>query len=387
MAQTLSAIAQRFSVASPGVVVETSVASFSDHFAQLQAGSAAELMPDVFVNSGEFFDALLAGQVLRDLASSQVSDKFSLDGYWTDPLSQVTNGHLYAMPLWGACDLVFYNREWFTQKKVGEPTADWTWDQLLQAAGQLSEGKPGEMSRWGIMVVNDLEGGWGSFVASNGGDWLDSTGRQVTLGAGPAQEALQWLVDAIVVHHVAPSVADQQQISRAGKIDPFLAGQVAMLVNGTWEMPNALTGAHFQWDVQRLPRAPRTGQSVAVTSIQPLSASRLGTHPEEAWTFLKFMLGGASQTLLAKDKLRLPARKDVASDSHTGYAVAPPSQVGAVVGAMTAGRSLRFVPRWQEFRTAVLRALDPAFEGSQPLSDALAAAVTAGNAALATPSR
>ena len=386
MAQTLDAIGQRFSIASPGVIVETSVASFSDHFAQLQSGAAAGLTPDVFVNSGEFFDAILTAQVMRDLASSQVSDKFSLDGYWTDPLSQVTNGHLYAMPLWGACDLVYYNQDWLTQKKVTVPAGDSTWDQLLQAAGQLSEGKPGEMSRWGMMVVNDLEGGWGSFVASNGGDFLDSSGRQVTLGAAPAQEALQWLIDAIVVHHVAPSLGDQQQISQAGKVDPFLAGRVAMLVNGTWEMPNALSGAPFSWGVQRLPRAPRTGQSVAVTSVQPLSAARVGNHPEQTWNFLRFMLGTAAQTLLAKDKLRLPARKDVASDAHAGYAVSPPAQVDSVVAAMDTGRPLRFVPRWRAFRTAVLRALDPAFAGSQPLNDALTAAVTAGNAALAAPS-
>jgi len=382
-AQTLDALAQRFSAASSGVIVETSATTFADHFARLLTGRAAGMPPDIFVNSGVFFDRLLKAQIIRDLAGNVTADGFSLDAYWTDPLSQMVNGHLYALPFWGACDLLYYNRDWFAQKKVGEPAADWTWDQLLAAARQLSEGKPGAMSRWGILVVNDLQGGWGSFVASNGGDWLDPSGKQVILGAAPAQEALQWVVDAIVVHQVAPSAIEQQQISQAGSVDPFLDGQVAMIVNGTWEMPNALTGAHFQWDVQQIPRAPRTGQSVATTSVQPISTARASVYPDQGWSFLKFALGTAAQTLLAKDKIKLPVRKDVVNTAGVGYVIVPPAHAGVAFDAMEHGHDLHFVPRWQEFRTAVVRALDPAFAGSQPLVDALKTAVSAGNAALA----
>src|SRR5205807_9209388 len=108
------------------------------------------------------------------------------------------------------------------------------------------------------LLVNDLIGGWGSIVASNGGTWLDATAHRATFDA-PAVEALQWIADAIHVHHVAPDPLEQQQLTRAGERDPFLAGDVALLPTGTWEIPAALAQATFRWDVLPLPRAPRTG--------------------------------------------------------------------------------------------------------------------------------
>src|SRR6185437_843322 len=125
-----------------------------------------------------------------------------------------------------------------------------------------------------------------------------------------------------------------------------------MFPNGTWEMPAALAGASFLWDVRPLPRAPRTGQSVTVSAVQPVSAARLTQIPDQSRQFLSFLLSHDAQAMLANGKVKLPARKDVARDQTSGYASPPPAHAIDASAAMDHAADLHFVPNWQEFRAA-----------------------------------
>lgn len=383
-AHALSTIVERFVQATPRVVVHLDVAPFSQHFATLSQGFASGNPPDVFVNSGVYLADFIRQQALQDLSHHLVLDRLSLDAYWTQPTTQPFDGHQYTLPIWNATEIVFYNRDQFAKLKVAEPASDWTWDDLLNTAQKLTEGKPGQIERWGLLLVNDLQGGWGSFVASNGGRWLDQSGQRTALQDPAAQQALQWYSDAMVVHHVAPRPGEQQKLSQAGQVDPFVAGQVAMFPTGTWEMPSMLAQAHFSWDVCQLPRAPRTGQSETLAAVQPVSAARASHLPDQAWQLLRFLIERDAQTVLAKGKVKLPALKSVATDATAGYATPPPAHVAVAAQVMDHAHDLHFVPHWQAFRTAVVDALEPAFDNRTPLSDALQQAVAKGNAALAT---
>ena len=381
--QTLASIGERFGKLNPRVVVQPEVSPFAAHFAQVRASLANGTAPDVFVNSGLYVSDFAGQQALLDLTDRIASDRLALSDYWTEPTTRPIGGRQYTLPVWNATEVVYYNRDHFNELKVAEPPDDWTWDQLLAIAKQLTQGKPGEVQRWGLLLTNDLQGGWGSFVASNGGDWLESTGKQAALQSAPALEALQWFADAMLVHHVAPRPIQQQRLSKAGQIDPFLAGAVSMFPNGTWEMPAVLSGAGFPWDIRPLPRAPRTGQNVTISSVQPVSAARLTQIPDQSWQFLGFLLSREAQAMLATGKVKLPARKDVAGDQSSGYASPPPSHALAASAAMDHATDLHFVPNWQEFRAAVVNALTPAFDGRISVTDAVKHAVSDGNAALA----
>lgn len=381
-ARALAAIASRFSQHRPRTVVQIEVTPFAVHFARLRQALATGQPPDVFVGSGVYGESALGPGALLDLSDLTTSARLDLGAYWTDPLTSPSQGGLYRLPLWTSAEVAYINRDHLAQAGLPEPAVDWTWGDLLRLARGLTVGKPGETTRWGLLLINDLIGGWGSFVASNGGRWLDPSGPRTTLDDGPTRETLQWLVDAVVVHHVAPSPSEQQRLGQAGQVDLFLGGQIAIFPNGTWEMPAALTSAAFQWDVRRLPRAPRTGQSISLTSVQPGSIARATVHPADAWDFLAFLLSTEAQRMLANGKVKLPALKSVASDAQTGYAAPPPAHAAAPVDALLGAHSLDFVPGWQDWRAAVVEALTPAFDGRVPLADALRQANALGDAAL-----
>jgi multiple sugar transport system substrate-binding protein len=379
---SLSAIRDRFARGDPRIVVETVTTPFATHFARLAKGFVAGNAADVFVDSGLFFDDQVKAGVLLDLTDRIDAARLDLALYWTEPSSQPVAGRRLALPLWAATDVLYYNRDHFASAKLPEPSASWTWTSLLDAASKLTVGKPGETTRWGVYFVNDVQGGWGSFVASNGGSWLDPVARKTTLGEAGSAEALRFVADAILVHHVAPRPTEQQALTRVGQVDPFLAGRVSLFPSGTWEMPPLLAGAKFGWDVASLPKSPGAGQSTSVGSVQPGAIARVSPHPDEAWQFLTFLTGPDAQRLLARGKARIPALKSVAADP-AGYAAPPPTNASIVPKVMDGFRDLAFVPNWQAWRAAVLADLDPAFDGQVALADALAKATSDGDAALA----
>lgn len=377
----LAAAVSQFQQSTPGARVHEDVSPFGTHFERLEAASASGTSPDVFVDSGAYYYDHLASGLPLDLAPLATVGGFDAARFWTDPVTQSASGQLRAVPLWCVAELVFVNLGALARKGVSLPTAAWSWDDLLALATKLTEGKAGEVRQWGTLFVNELPGGWGSFVASNGGSWIELPARKTSIDSA-AVEALQWLVDAIHVHHVAPDPMEQQRLTRAGQIDPFVNGDIPLLLNGTWEMPDALTGARFQWDVLPLPRAPRTGMSVSLAATQPGCVAKQSAHPAEAWQFLRFLLRPEVQTAWSTGKVRLPSLRSVAADPTTGYASVPPGHSSFAAGALTSARDYQFTTRWQQFRAAVVGALAPAFVGRVLLADAVAQATSDGDTAL-----
>jgi len=380
--RVLAELSDQFNKSTPHVVVQQLLASYSTHFARMSKAFAGGNPPDVFIESGPYFVDHLKSQSLLDLSALIAADALDLGRYWTEPSTRLFDSHRYALPLWADDDLVYYNQDLFAKAGVAEPTDAWTWGDLLSAAQRLTEGKPGETSRWGMLLINELQGGWGSFVASNGGSWLDSANPMTLLSAPAAEEALRFVVDAILVRHAAVRPTEQQRLTQAGSLDPFLRGQVAILLNGAWEMPLALKQAGFRWDVAPLPRAPRTTQRTSVASVQPISAARVGRNVAEAWQFLRFLIDPEAQRAWTRGKVRLPALMDVARDQSSGYVSPPPAHANVVPLGMNGAEDLHFVANWAAWRAAVVNALEPAFDGRVPLSDAITLAVTAVDAAL-----
>jgi multiple sugar transport system substrate-binding protein len=373
----LQSIASAFEQSSPSLLVQVTPLPFSTHFERLESSLAGGDAPDVFVSSGAYFFGHAADGRLLDLTTRALAGAVKLDGYWTDPVTQPWNGRLLSVPLWTSSEVVYFNLDLLGQAGASPPATSWTWDDLLGLAKRLTIGKPGEVTRWGLLVVNDLIGGWGSLATSNGGTWLDPVARKTSLQP-PTVDALRWLREAMLVHQVAPRPLEQQGLTHGGTVDPFLDGSVALIFNGTWELSTALAQARFHWDVARLPQAPRTGQSVSPSSVQPGCAYRETKHPDDAWQLLQSLIAADAQRRWTTGKLRVPALKSLASE----FGSPPPANASAAVTALSNATDLRFTVNWQPFRAAVVKALEPALDGTTELDAAIAVATRAGDAAL-----
>ncbi len=67
-------------------------------------------------------------------------------------------------------------------------------------------------------------------------------------------EAWKWNWDLIYTHKIAPAPGAQAQTN------PFMSGQVAMVVDGVWWISDFANITDFEWDVALFPKHPKTGK-------------------------------------------------------------------------------------------------------------------------------
>ncbi|NNC24529.1 ABC transporter substrate-binding protein [Salinisphaera sp. USBA-960] len=118
---------------------------------------------------------------------------------------------------------LFYNVEMLEEAGIEPPE---TWDELKTAAAELTTG-----DRYGIAfsAIASYEGAWQflPFMWSNGGDETD-------LESPETAEALRLWVDLVNSGVASQSVINWTQ----GDVkDQFVAGNTAMMINGSWQIP------------------------------------------------------------------------------------------------------------------------------------------------------
>jgi multiple sugar transport system substrate-binding protein len=102
--------------------------------------------------------------------------------------------------------------------------------------------------------------------------------------------------------------------------DPFESGNAAMTPAGHWVVPY-YSNVDFNWDVAPLPQG-----KVRATIVNSVGfvISKDSKHPDEAWAFLKHLVGEPGQTKITGLGLGVPALKAIAnSDAYLKQETAP----------------------------------------------------------------
>jgi len=198
---------------------------------------------------------------------------------------EMTDG-LYGLPWVYAGHFLFYNKDMFDASDVAYPTADWTWDDLLEAAQALTIREGANVTQWGISPI-DAPHIWFS-LAGQAGDSVVDGDLNLALGNG-LRRALQFQYDLTNVYEVSP----QPEVGVV--LDLFTAEMAAMTRAGNWFI-RGYRDVPFNWDIAPLPRDVRThtGLHTGFFTINNQTA-----HPEEAWRFIEFMMSYEGQTLLS----------------------------------------------------------------------------------------
>ena len=138
-----------FSKAGFGITIEN-VPITGDKFEKLNSMFASGDPPDTFntsdVNWCKDRELALAQHVQLD----EFIERDAAEVKWDDIYPTVTkymlmpDGHYYFMPNWANSNIMAYNTDLFDEAGVLYPTADWTWDDMVQAGKELVK-KDGDM--------------------------------------------------------------------------------------------------------------------------------------------------------------------------------------------------------------------------------------------------
>ncbi len=364
-AATHTSVAEAFMEANPDIEIEIWHQPWSDYFTSLDtlwaAGDGA-LIPDVLFLSPPIRYA--ARGVLEELTPYIEAHDYDISDFWPGLLEYGTTydedgtRRIWGFPRDIGLEVLYYNKEIFDEVGVAYPTDEWTWDDLLAAAEQLTVVEStGRVSRYAL----GMEGGkFALFVLQNNGGLLDDMRNptQCILDSPESIEAVEFFA-GMMDNNYAMRSANLGQAG--GDAAVFQSGQVAMIIQNASRV-SAFNAAGMNYDVAPVP-IPADGQRAAAAGGAAWTMSALSDDKESAWTFLSWLQStdGGQGIYTASGEI-LPALESTAlSEAFLGSeenpADPPDNRMAFIIEGRNAkpGGRVAYFPEWGEINGNYVR--------------------------------
>lgn len=312
-------LAEQFMAENPNIRVELTVLPPDGYDERVNtvigAGAGA---PDVAL----FWNANWWPQALDLTPFLEADEEVNADIYFPEFFYNwgVWQDKVIGLPLGVGANFVMYNKDVFDAAGVEYPSVDWTPDDFIRIATELSSQ---EERRWG----GDRPRGpyraiWMNYGAFPYSD--DSTTVDGYFNSPESIAAYTWLWD-LVNSGATPTPADIEILGTegTGPYDLFISGRLAMATLNQGHMLNSIDlGVNF--GIVPEPHIPGNERFVNAWSLT-VSIWAGTQHPEEAWQFLRYWAGPEGQRYLMENANLFPAIPAVLDEyeyADTDYAQA-----------------------------------------------------------------
>ncbi len=271
----------RFTAVCPDVSVDyvPVPTNFQDKMKAQMAGGTA---PDVMYVDDQLMTAFASTGQLLALDDLMAQGGVSRDDFIPALLSEFTlDGTTYALPKdWGTLGLI-YLPEAFQDAGIPEPTADWTWDDMRNAAKTIAD-----KGTYGGFCMGADWARFAPFVLSSGGDFASDDYQTATL-------------DTPEVKDMATLVGDmftEKSLVQAADVGASWCGEaigkklVAMTTEGGW-MVNFMktTYPDVEWKAVLIPQGQKTRADIIFTNGLGVNAAT--KYPNAAAAFAMYVTG------------------------------------------------------------------------------------------------
>lgn len=281
--------------------VTTDEAAWNDYTKklQLQVASKQGVTPVFPTDSGQA-TAFGAKGVVADLSAWAESE---LDTeLYSDALYAVSDkeGHLWGVPHALNSIAMIYNKDIFDERGVAYPTADWTWQDMLDMAEKLTFTRADGTKVYGIDYIHNITCGWLPFMSAVGVIPYKDDFQYSNMDDPKILEAMEKYVAPIRAGHVMPA-AELQAIGGQGQA--FALGQMAMVLCQASSITSINSfNPDLNYDAMIMPigwNGERT--CIYVPNVWQVSASSDEAVQNAAKDWLKFYLSEESQIILANE--------------------------------------------------------------------------------------
>jgi len=312
---------QAFEKADPDIDLDVQILDVLSYNRKLPIMIASGTAPDIYECGPEHpvsFGTFASKNGFVDLDPLVERDGVDLDQWFASVLQSCRfEGKLYVLPKkLNHPGGVHYNMDLFDAAGLAYPTRDWTWDEAVEMARQLTRDMDGDgtIDQWGLAwpLCQAYHG-----PMMRGWSWTRNNGTEVNIDDPLFYETMQWMADLIHVERVAPTL-EQSESSGLPEYLLFTTGKVAMQPGGRWqtaiykrEIPPAEEGG-FRWDTVWLPVPERDGPRRYQIASEAWGIYRGSKSIEEAWKVLKWLSGPGGSAVLGQMGGAVPAIKTVA---------------------------------------------------------------------------
>jgi multiple sugar transport system permease protein len=294
----------------------------SNYKEKILTSMAAGTPPDVFLLDAIMVPVFIGRDVLLDLMPFVRKYGVHLDGYYSNVLSiAMRGGKVYALPKDFTPMVMYYNKDLFDAAGVDYPEEGWTWSDFLRIARVLTRDIDGDgrVDQYGTATYSKFFY-WPPWVWSNGGDFLDPTGKSASgyLNSPATENALQFLIDLRKVHRVAPT--SQTAASLGGTGSMFYTGRIGMMESGHWWLPTLrryIAQGKIRVGVAPMP-VPQGGKPITVLYESGWCVSKATKRPDLAAQLAIFLASPEANRRRMAQGLAIPSNIALEQEVLTG---------------------------------------------------------------------
>lgn len=192
-----------------------------------------------------------------------------------------------------------------------------TWSETLAYSKVMTELNPDGTLKTAGFIPNYGNSWLYMYAFQNNAEFMSADGRRCTLNSPEAREALQFMVDGYKILGGFDNAKKFESGFRQGENDPFAVGQIAMVINGDWQIANYARyspSAKFKTSPAPVPDdrffkrgrfANEKDTFVTWAGGFAWAMPKGSKHVDAAWKFVKFVTSFEGRKLYVKGQSEL----------------------------------------------------------------------------------
>ena len=298
--------------AKTGIQTKISVVRWADYWTAMEAAAQGGQLPDVFWMHSNESERYMSNDMLLDLTDKiKNSEVIKMENYPKDIWGLYSyEGKNYAVPKDIDTIALWYNKKLFDEAGLSYPTADWTWDDVTEAARKL---KKDDGSQYGLCLKPDNnQAGYYNMILDNGGFILNKDKTKSGIDDPKTIEAMK-IVETWVKEGLIPSA---ETMAENAEDVLFQSGKAAMCFQGSWMIAAHKNNEYSlaNADCIELPKDKTTGRRVSIYNGLGWAAAKNTKHPEEAWKLIEYLGSEEAQRKQASLGVTMSAYKGTSEE-------------------------------------------------------------------------
>lgn len=366
--------------------VALTVENPSGYWDKVLAALAAQTGPDIFLMNGVNIKSWITGGRVDANLSRYVSG----DPQATDDLAAALpsfvdwyskDGNTAGTPWNYSTSNTQYNSDHVVAAGLTPPAElgdGWDWNAYQEYAEKLTMRDGENITRFGSGHLHGIETGWGNFIQMSGGSVLSEDRSRCVINSPEAIEGVQFCVDMVQKHRVAPTRDEYTALRGENNIHPayFLnQGLVSIHSAGDWYFNRYFEDPALNWDVTFLAKSPTTGQTGNNSNFRGTVMNAAASNPDGGWKWMAHSITKPVQDRVVELFNEVPGRLDSGIEFYTSTeAAGPPPSRAMLEDSLRATISLptHDVVTWvQMIREAVNPNMNPIFDGETTVAEGL----------------
>jgi sn-glycerol 3-phosphate transport system substrate-binding protein len=285
-------------------------------------------------------------------------------------------GKLWSLPFQRSAVVLYYNADLFAASKLTPPRS---WDELGRDAQALTV--DGGKTRWGIEIPTENPYWTFQPLAIGAGKNVFTDDVTVNFNAPEVVDAVQFYLDLSQKYKATPPGV---QVSWGTSTQNFAAGKTAMIIHTTGSLSGILRTAKFKVGVMAVP-GRKAGALASVTGGGNLylTAGHSADERRAAFAFAQFLLDPARVASFSQATGYIPHRTSATSTAEFKAWLAKVPQAADAVAALSSAQPEVATQNLNAVKTIFNKYLQSAFNGTQSPRDAMNAAQSESDKALA----